>query len=1075
MGLVVGLLRAAQVLELVAFLALAWASVRQWRRRATPDAAWLAATMVVLGGAVVAARFLPDQPRGVGDETLLRAVIVALALFPYCLSRFAASFARPSRRRDLLARASTALLVAATMALPEFPTAGEPGAWWFQVYTVAFAADWTVLSLLSVRWLWRAGRNQPAVARRRMHNLGLASLALNAGLLILAGAGSNPSIGLLLITKVVGLSGAAFFLVAFAPPRALRTIWRREEMERLRRAEAELMGADTREAVGLVVLPQAAHLMGARVAVLTDGDGRPIAGYTGGAREGGLAEDRSAALAASLPPLPASGPYVTRETVAVPVGTGWLALRLSVSRPFFGTDALVILETLGYLAGLALERAELFERDREAREVLAEREAQLAEAQRTAQLGSYTWDLTTGVVTWSAEMHRLLGFAPGEVEDHGRAFASRIHPDDRAPVLEAWGAARSTPAPGAIEYRVVLPDGAVRWMHGRVQPILPAGGGPPTRVLGTVQDITDRKLAEEAISFQALHDDLTGLPNRSLFLDRLAQALARRPRHPSGIAVLFLDLDRFKWLNDSRGHAAGDVLLVAVAERLAATVRPGDTVARFGGDEFVVLCEDLPGEATAEGMATRLSAALAEPLVVAGEDTSVTVSIGIAYSPAGRPGDTPETLLRDADAAMYQAKERGRDRHEIFSQDTRLHAVARHETANALRRGMDRGELVLHYQPELDIATGQVVGVEALVRWAHPERGLLAPAEFIPLAEETGLIVPLGARVLQEACRQVEAWQPRKGDGAPIVLSVNLATRQLMAPDLPDEVESALAAAGLDPSLLCLEITESVLLEDATASARALHRLKAIGVQVGVDDFGTGFSSLTYLKRFPVDMLKIDRSFVEGLGHDREDRAIVASVVDLAHAFGLTTIAEGVETVEQLAELRRIGCEQGQGYLWSRPLPAADARRWIAERSLSVPARGRAGAAGPGGDGGAGRRRVLVVDDERAARAALCALLEGDDACEVVGEAADGREAIGLARRLAPDVVLLDLAMPGMGGLEALPRILAVAPSARVVVLTALDEPELAGAALRQGAAAYLTKAHDPGDILDALRSPAAR
>jgi EAL domain-containing protein (putative c-di-GMP-specific phosphodiesterase class I) len=285
---------------------------------------------------------------------------------------------------------------------------------------------------------------------------------------------------------------------------------------------------------------------------------------------------------------------------------------------------------------------------------------------------------------------------------------------------------------------------------------------------------------------------------------------------------------------------------------------------------------------------------------------------------------------------MYRAKEQGRNRHAVFDVTTLELALVRHETVNALRRGIERGELVVHYQPALDLTTGRVVGVEGLVRWDHPQRGLLPPHEFIALAEETGLVVPLGAEVLATACRQVTAW-PRAGqDGGELWLSVNLAVRQLLAVDLCSVVEDALADSGLEPHRLCLEITESALLEDSESSTRALNRLKALGVRIGVDDFGTGFSSLTYLKRFPVDVLKIDRSFVAGLCRDHQDRAIVASVIDLAHAFGLTTTAEGVETDEQLAQLRALGCEQGQGFLWSRPLPAGAAERWLAGRPVGV-------------------------------------------------------------------------------------------------------------------------------------------
>jgi EAL domain-containing protein (putative c-di-GMP-specific phosphodiesterase class I) len=347
----------------------------------------------------------------------------------------------------------------------------------------------------------------------------------------------------------------------------------------------------------------------------------------------------------------------------------------------------------------------------------------------------------------------------------------------------------------------------------------------------------------------------------------------------------------------------------------------------------VVLCPAVD-EAETEAVAARLALGLSAPINIAGQEMTVTVSTGIAYAPATGADETPAGLVQDADAAMYRAKEEGRNRHSVFDAAIRNVTEARLETTNALRRGIDRGELVVHFQPTVDLTTDRVVGVEALARWNHPRRGLLPPGEFIGLAEDTGLVVPLGTEILVSACRQLAEWRAPGSPAADceVGLSVNLAARQLLWPELPAVVEEALAASGLEPSRLCLEITESVLLPDGEASIRALRRLKRTGVSIAVDDFGTGFSSLTYLKQFPVDVLKIDRSFVAGLGRNRQDQAIVASIVELAHAFGLTTVAEGVESPEQRAELQRLGCEQGQGFLWSRPLPAEEAGAWIGAR-----------------------------------------------------------------------------------------------------------------------------------------------
>jgi diguanylate cyclase (GGDEF)-like protein/PAS domain S-box-containing protein len=1046
----VTLVSVVEWMELGAFVALAAAATRRWLRRREEAAAWLAIMFSLLGAVLLADRFVPVSARNFG-EWYDRGVIVDLALVPYCLWRFTSAFPRATGRSGLPER-TTILLVVGAFLLPDVP-GGPPASWpwWYGVYVGVFLVAWTSLSMVCADRLWRCGRGQPGITRQRMRMLAVAVAVLDVTIFVLADSGQQAW---------PGLASGLLFLVGFAPPPRLRARWRRVEIEAFGQAQADLMRADTADHVINLMLPHAAGLVGAEAAVLVDGDGRVRHWH-------GTTEPGAASIAARLPaPDGGEDTVVAPGLVAVRLGQGWMAVATTAATPFFGHDELGLLRTLAHLAGLALDRAELFDRERANRQILAERESQLAEAQRTARLGSYSWDLRTGEVVWSDEMHRLFGFRPGEVTDHGAAFTGCLHPEDRECVIEAWKASRHTPVPSSIEYRVVLPSGETRWMHGRIRPVLDDRGAP-IRIIGTIQDITERKAAEDAFAFQANHDALTGLPNRTLFLDRLAQALARRNRRRSGVAVLFLDVDRFKWLNDSLGHAAGDELLMAVADRLRSAMRDEDSVARFGGDEFVVCCEDVAYEAEAEALATRVAAALAAPVTIAGEETTVTASIGIAFAPPNRGDMTPESLVRDADAAMYRAKDQGRNRHELFDSTTRALALARHETANALRRGIGRGDLVVYYQPNLDLASGRVVGVEALVRWRHPQRGVLPPGEFMALAEETGLVVPLGAAVLVTACRQLAAWP--SGDG-PVALSVcvNLAARQLLAPDLPSIVEEALDDSGLEPSRLCLEITESALLEDSDSSTRALGRLKALGVSIGVDDFGTGFSSLTYLKRFPVDVLKIDRSFVDGLGRDRQDRAIVASVVDLAHAFGLTTVAEGVETAEQLEELRVLGCERGQGYLWSPPLPADLARRWITAHG------GGAGRDRPVAASGTGRRhRVLLVDDDASLRTLMRLLLEDD--FEVVGETGDGREAVALARHLRPDVVLLDLALPGIGGLEALPMLRAVAPDSKVVVLSGLDPGAYADAARRRGADAYHAKGSDPNclpSMLQALLVP---
>jgi diguanylate cyclase (GGDEF)-like protein/PAS domain S-box-containing protein len=439
-------------------------------------------------------------------------------------------------------------------------------------------------------------------------------------------------------------------------------------------------------------------------------------------------------------------------------------------------------------------------------------------------------------------------------------------------------------------------------------------------VLAIVRDNTERKQLERQLAHQAFHDALTDLPNRTLFTDRLGHALVRAARREVSVAVLFLDLDRFKVVNDSLGHDVGDQLLAAVGSLLRGCVRRGDTVARLGGDEFTILLEDVATVADAAHVAERIMAAMQGPFQLAGQEICVSASIGIALS--GGHATTPEDLLRDADAALYRSKNRGKARYEVFDASMQAHALERLQLENDLRHAIERGDLRVYYQPIVSLGSGHVVGAEALLRWQHPEHGFVPPGQFIPLAEESSLILPLSRWVLAEACRQAAAWQRRYPDAPPITVGVNLSVRQFQHPALVDEVAAVLRETGLDPHCLSLEITESMMMETAEGTSVILRRLKELGVKLAIDDFGTGYSSLGYLKRFPVDMLKIDRTFVAGLGRDPEDSAIVHAVIRLAHTLGLEVTAEGIETADQADNLRATGCELGQGYLFARPLPA---------------------------------------------------------------------------------------------------------------------------------------------------------
>jgi len=558
-------------------------------------------------------------------------------------------------------------------------------------------------------------------------------------------------------------------------------------------------------------------------------------------------------------------------------------------------------------------------------ELHADRE-RLAEAQRIARLGSWEWDLRTKTLTSSPELKRLLVLGDGDPPTSYEELFAHVLPEDLLFAEIHVHEAVERLGPFAFEVRVRLPDGAIRWLavEGRVTV---DGAGTAARLLGTSQDITDRKEAEAELTRQALHDQLTGLPNRGLLLDRLDQALAQARRSGRLVAVLFLDLDRFKLVNDSRGHAAGDELLVAVAERLRAILRPLDTIARFGGDEFVMVCHDVGALDDVLHVAERVVEALRRPFTLNGDHTFLSVSIGIAVSDG--TSSSPGELLRDADAAMYRAKEGGRARWEFFDETMRTEAATRLEVQSALHWAVARDEMRVFYQPLVDLRTGAPVGVEALVRWAHPSRGLVMPEEFIPLAEEADLIVPIGVSVFNKATRQCADWRRELG-GAPFGVAVNLSVHHLRHPGLLDHVRSMLAASGLPPSSVCLELTESVLLDDVDRHMRTLLELRSIGVQLALDDFGTGFSSLTYLKRFPVDIVKIDRSFVAGVRTNPSDTAIVRGVIELAHALGLRVVAEGVEHPEQLEALRSLGCDAAQGFLFSRPLPPEEIKEWLA-------------------------------------------------------------------------------------------------------------------------------------------------
>ncbi len=524
-----------------------------------------------------------------------------------------------------------------------------------------------------------------------------------------------------------------------------------------------------------------------------------------------------------------------------------------------------------------------------------------------------------GVVRYqSPASARVLGWQPEEIV--GVQSLDLIHPDDRERVrLFSVEAMSRDDGPAMVEARLKHADGT--WRHAEVVASNRLADAQVAGFVLNIRDISDRHDLEEELRHQAFHDPLTGLANRARFMDRLEHELARSTRRGRTAAVLFLDLDDFKSVNDALGHPAGDELLVAAAERLSGCVRPGDTIARFGGDEFVVLLEEVTGTEEAMEIAERLIESLRPPFLLDGKEVFVRASIGVALSRRGLP--RADELLRRADVAMYAAKARGKGRCEAYDPEMQASAIERLTLTGDLQRAVEREEFVLRYQPLVELATGRIAGVEALIRWQHPLRGLLPPDDFIRLAEETGLIIPIGRWVLNEACAQARRWQLAFPADPPLTVAVNVSVNQIHGAGLNQAVWEALRDAGLDPAALVLEITESVMMRHTEDAIARLRELKQLGVRLAVDDFGTGYSSLSYLQRFPIDVLKIDKSFVDGVGSEEKEAELAQAIVDMARVLRMEIVAEGIERAEQLERLRQLGCDLGQGYYFAHPVDVA--------------------------------------------------------------------------------------------------------------------------------------------------------
>ncbi|MEB2337642.1 MAG: EAL domain-containing protein [Nitrospirales bacterium] len=564
-------------------------------------------------------------------------------------------------------------------------------------------------------------------------------------------------------------------------------------------------------------------------------------------------------------------------------------------------------------------------------QALVRSEARLELAQRIARIGNWDWNPRTNRFSMSNELCRLAGIRPQDFGGTFEGFLQLVHPDDRSAVRRALDNLLHHRALCDIDHRIVLPNGTDFTIHLQAEGVREEETDELT-VIGTAQDITERKQAERAIHRLAYYDSLTGLANRVLFKDRLSHAISHAERHGQTLATLFIDLDRFKVINDTLGHTVGDLLLTQVAERLSESVRQSDSVARhadqepshalarLGGDEFTILLTALPNPEDAGRVARRILEALAHPFNIEGHEVFIAASIGISIYPSD--GATVEALLKNADTAMYHAKEQGRNNCQFYSSGLNAAAAERLDLENDIRRALEREEFIVYYQPKLNIHSRKILGAEALIRWKHPKRGLVTPGVFLNAAIDTGLIRPMDEWVLRKACSQVKAWE--QAGLSPITVSVNVSNSLFHGRTLPTTVGDALRESGLNPNQLELELTESIAMRDVEASITMLEGLRTMGVRLSIDDFGTGYSSLSYLQRFPLSRLKIDQSFVKDLQTNDNNVKITKAIIAMAHSLNLSVLAEGVETEEQLARLREEGCDEVQGYLFSRPVCAED-------------------------------------------------------------------------------------------------------------------------------------------------------
>jgi diguanylate cyclase (GGDEF)-like protein/PAS domain S-box-containing protein len=610
----------------------------------------------------------------------------------------------------------------------------------------------------------------------------------------------------------------------------------------------------------------------------------------------------------------------------------------SSQKPFKEKDETLLASLAGY-ASIALENAALYERAQQEiierkrfESALRESEERYALAMRGSNDGLWDWNLRSNQIYFSPRWKAILGYVENELQDDLHEWFSRVHSDDIDKLrLDIEAHLSGTTSHFENEHRILHKNGEFRWVSSRGLAVWDANN-QATRIAGSLTDISDRKFSEQKLLQYAFYDKLTGLPNRALFVDHLGLAIERAKRRPEHkYAVLFLDLDTFKDVNDSLGHMSGDELLVAVGKLLQNRMRATDTIARFGGDEFVILLDDIREKDNVTQIADWIHLALSQPFDLSDHQVYITASIGIVLGEMGY--QRPEEVLRDADIAMYHAKSKGKARYEVFEPAMRTRVLDRLELANDLRHAIENQELRLHYQVIFSMVTGKITGLEALVRWQHPDRGLLYPGDFIQLAEETGFISSIDRWVLYEACRQLSEWQQETPLFSQLTISVNLSGRDLAQPDLIDFVESTLSETRLDPKNLNLEITETVIIENKDSTVDVCTKLRELGVHIQIDDFGIGYSSLSYLSQFPINALKIDQSFIRKMDDGNNEANIVQAIVMLSRRMGVNVIAEGVETADQFNALKALGCEYGQGYYVSKPL-VSDQTKALMVKSL---------------------------------------------------------------------------------------------------------------------------------------------